>query len=339
MSLLGIDEVGRGPWAGPLVIGAVVLDDPDAEWCQELTDSKKLSKKKREKLNQIILDKALATGLGWVSAAELDEIGLGPALKLATRRAVDAAVKNGARFDSILIDGTNNFLEGTKYAEITSVKPKADLLIKEVSAASIIAKVARDNYMAELATKYPEYGFEKHVGYGTNLHREALAQHGPCSEHRFSFKPIKEVDGCFCEEYKRSTTGESRSDFPRVTLEKKRPATSLLGQKAEGIVARCLERKGHEIVARNYKTKFYEIDIISICNHNIYFTEVKYRKNTNCGTPLESITPAKQKQMRFAAEAFLHCHPKLEQQYSPILSVAALSGSNFHLDDWFVLDG
>lgn len=311
MALLGIDEVGRGPWAGPLVMGAVILKDTDADWCAELTDSKKLSAKKRARLNEVILEKAAATALGWVSSQELDEVGLAEALRLATRRAVDAIVRQKVPFDSILIDGTNNFLVGTKYEGVTTVKPKADLLVKSVSAASIIAKVARDNYMIKLAEKYPEYGFEKHVGYGTKAHREAIAQHGPCPEHRQSFKPITKTNV---------------------------KNTSAIGQKAEAVVARWLQQKGHTIVSRNHKTRFYEIDIVSICNQNIYFTEVKYRRTSGRGSPLENITPKKQQQMRFAAEAFLKFKPQLAQKYSPILSVASVSGSDFVLDDWFVLD-
>ena len=189
-SILGIDEVGRGPWAGPLVVGACVLnsrfDEKENEieaetWQDELNDSKKLTAKKREKLAPIIKEKAKATGLGWVSARELDEIGLGEALKLATRRAVENIPRES--FTEIIIDGTQNFLKDTDLENLVSVLPKADLKIKEVSAASIIAKVARDNYMKDIAEKYPGYGFEKHVGYGTALHKSALEKLGPCPEH------------------------------------------------------------------------------------------------------------------------------------------------------------
>lgn len=200
MAKLGIDEVGRGPWAGPLVIGAVILPDydsekgnPDYPWIMELNDSKKLTAKKREELNEIILKEALATGLGWVTSKELDEIGLSNALKLAARRAVEEVQKKKIPFNQIIIDGTINFLAGTKLEKYVSVLPKADYLVKEVSAASIIAKVARDHYMEELGKKFPEYGFEKHVGYGTAAHKKALETYGPCPEHRFSFRPVAEI--------------------------------------------------------------------------------------------------------------------------------------------------
>ena len=184
MAILGIDEVGRGPWAGPLVIGAVILPDQKPDWVDELTDSKKLSVKKREKLNELILKEAAATGLGWVSSQEIDELGLAASLKLAARRAVEAVQKSHVPFTEIIIDGTINFLAGTKLENYVTILPKADFLIKEVSAASIIAKVARDHYMYEHEEKYPAYGFEKHVGYGTAAHQKALKEHGVCPEHR-----------------------------------------------------------------------------------------------------------------------------------------------------------
>jgi len=317
MALLGIDEVGRGPWAGPLVIGAVILPDHDTNpWINELTDSKKLSVKKREALNEIILKEAPATGLGWVSAAELDEVGLANALCLAARRAVSEIQKAHVPFNEIIIDGTKNFLVGTKLEKYVTIMPKADFLIKEVSAASIIAKVARDHYMYDLDQKYPEYGFKKHVGYGTAAHTKALKEFGVCPEHRKSFRPIAEIIGANA-----SITAPTTS-------------TTAIGAKAESIVADYLKSQGHQIIARNHKTKFYEIDIVSTKADKIYFTEVKYRKNELRGTSLDQITSKKQQQMRFAAEAFLKYRQDL-QNFSPVLAAAAVSGSDFKLQDWF----
>jgi ribonuclease HII len=317
MALLGIDEVGRGPWAGPLVIGAVILPDHDTNpWINELTDSKKLSVKKREALNEIILKEAPATGLGWVSAAELDEVGLANALCLAARRAVSEVQKAHVPFNEIIIDGTKNFLVGTKLEKYVTIMPKADFLIKEVSAASIIAKVARDHYMYDLDQKYPEYGFKKHVGYGTAAHTKALKEFGVCLEHRKSFRPIAEIIGA-----NTSITAPTTS-------------TTVIGAKAESIVADYLKSQGHQIIARNHKTKFYEIDIVSTKADKIYFTEVKYRKNELRGTSLDQITSKKQQQMRFAAEAFLKYRQDL-QNFSPVLAAAAVSGSDFKLQDWF----
>ncbi|MEI6053958.1 MAG: ribonuclease HII [Candidatus Saccharibacteria bacterium] len=183
--ILGIDEVGRGPWAGPLVVGAVVLGNVIIEG---LTDSKKLSKKQREHLDLQIREKAESFGLGWVSAGEIDDIGLSESLKLATRRAVED-IK--APYHEIIIDGTVNFLIDTNKGEYVRVMKKADLLEPSVSAASIIAKVARDNYMVEQSKIYPLFGFERHVGYGTLYHINAINLNGITPLHRLSFAPLK----------------------------------------------------------------------------------------------------------------------------------------------------
>lgn len=320
MAILGIDEVGRGPWAGPLVIGAVILPDDKPSWVDELNDSKKLSVKKREELSEIILKEAPATGLGWVSSQELDSIGLSEALKLAARRAVEAVKQNHVSFSEIIIDGTQNFLVGTSLEKYVTVLKKADFLIKEVSAASIIAKVARDHYMYELAQKYPAYGFEKHVGYGTAIHKTALINYGACPEHRFSFRPVAEIA---------KTPVKMESQTAKTT-------TREIGNKAENKVANFLKNDGHQIIARNAKTKFYEIDIVSVKNDTIYFTEVKYRENSLRGTPLEMITKKKQAQMQFAAEAFLRYHKDLSK-YNPILAAAAVSGKNYVIEKWIEL--
>lgn len=181
--IVGIDEVGRGSWAGPLLMAAVVLDGPAPVGT---TDSKLLTAAKRQVLARHIKVAASGIGFGWVPAAELDEIGLGPALKLAAERAVAAL---DCPYDLIVIDGSINFLPGHR----THIMPKADLHVPEVGAASIVAKVARDAYMARAHRRDPRYGFDRHVGYGTPAHAASLAVHGPSSEHRRSFAPIKEL--------------------------------------------------------------------------------------------------------------------------------------------------
>lgn len=319
--ILGIDEVGRGPWAGPLVIGAVILPEEKPGWAEDLTDSKKLTAKKRETLNEIILREAPATSLGWVSSKELDELGMSKALKLATRRAVEGIQRKKVPFNEIIIDGTVNFLENTPLEKYVTILKKADFLIKEVSAASIIAKVARDSYMVELSKLYPEFSFEKHVGYGTAAHKKAIETFGITPEHRKSFKPIaKFINEPIKKDYNKPISSTERGNY------------------AESIVSDYLISEGHEIIARNYKTFFYEIDIISLKDDHIYFTEVKYRKNSKRGTSLEMITEEKFKQMTFAAESFLKAQPNLKEQFSPLLAAASVSGEDFHFDSWFPLD-
>lgn len=316
MATLGIDEVGRGPLAGPLVVGAVILPEEEREWYKELKDSKKLSAKKREKLSDMIMAEA-AAGLGWVSNIELDEMGISEALRLATRRAVKAVQKFHAPFSQIVIDGKVNFLKDTPLEEYVSVMIKADDLIREVSAASIVAKVARDKYMCGLAGKYSEYGFEKHMGYGTVFHRKAIEEFGICPEHRRSFEPCKSLTGF---------------DKEKNVVKN----TTKIGVRGEEAVCEYLVRQGHEIIIRNYKTYFYEIDIVSVKDKMIYFTEVKYRKNADFGGGLMAINTKKQKQMRYAAESFLKT--KLEfKNLNPILAVADVAGEDFRVKDWFVL--
>ncbi|MBI3624507.1 ribonuclease HII [Candidatus Saccharibacteria bacterium] len=178
--IIGIDEVGRGCWAGPVVAAAVVLTKP----IHGLRDSKKLSKMKREQLAQLIYASA-HVGLGWISAQQIDSLGLGMAIKLAMQRAIAQITVEA---NSVIVDGNVNYLGDIPIARALT---RADDSVPAVSAASIVAKVARDTYMREIALRFPDYGFEHHVGYGTSLHRQRLLEHGPCDLHRFSFKPIK----------------------------------------------------------------------------------------------------------------------------------------------------
>jgi ribonuclease HII len=297
--ILGIDEVGRGPWAGPLVIGAVVLGGVSIEG---LTDSKKLSKKRRDELDIIIREQAAGYGLGWVAAEEIDQIGLSKALKLATIRAVEQ-VK--ASYQEIIIDGTINFLAETTKGKYVTTMPKADLLVPSVSAASIIAKVARDNYMSEQDLVYPGYGFGSHVGYGTAAHQAAIREFGVTPLHRTSFAPIK-----------KHLSGET--------------TTKVIGDKAENVVSEHLQADGYEVLERNWKTRFCEIDIVASKNDTIYFVEVKYRANSRSGDGLAAITPKKLRQMKFAAE--LYASSKQLKNRNLQLVVAAVSGEELSVD-------
>jgi ribonuclease HII len=180
---LGIDEVGRGCWAGPVVAGAVLLADPPP--VKGLKDSKLLTKKARERLDAEIRVSAVAFGIGWATPAEIDEFGLTQAVRLAMQRAF-AFIK--APYDRIVIDGNHNFLSDVPGTEVLI---GADNLVPAVSAASIIAKVARDHFMAKQAVTYPGYGFEAHVGYGTRAHRTAITELGLCDLHRRSWRPVQ----------------------------------------------------------------------------------------------------------------------------------------------------
>ena len=336
--ILGIDEVGRGPYAGPLVIGACILGDwqnsENAEWIEKLTDSKKLSAKRREELYVLIKEKALATATGWVSSAEIDEMGLSEALRLATRRAVEQIQKTRVPFSEIIIDGTMSFLVGTKLEKYVSTLKKGDFLVKEISAASILAKVERDKYMAELDAVYPEYGFGKHVGYGTAAHQKAMEEFGLTPEHRRSFRPVREIaEGKNTTKLKTATKLETAAE-PKNTSEQK-TTNKQLGDRGEQVVADFLTAAGHEIVARNYKTKLFEVDIISQKAQMLYFTEVKYRSDHDFGEALDFIDKKKQQKMHLAVAGFLATHPEYAD-FTPILAVAAV-GEDFKLEEWFEL--
>jgi ribonuclease HII len=181
MKTVGIDEVGRGCWAGPLVAGAVLLGGP----IEGLTDSKLLSRARREALAPIIEAEAVAVGLGWVWPAEVDDWGISQAVKVAMQRALEQIA---APYDEVIVDGNINYLADNLK---TRALIKADLSEPSVSAASIVAKVARDRYMADLPAQYAGYGFASHVGYGTSAHRAALNALGVSDIHRRSYKPIK----------------------------------------------------------------------------------------------------------------------------------------------------
>ena len=456
--ILGIDEVGRGPYAGPLVVGACLLLEP----LEGLTDSKKLTPRRREKIAAAIreasLSGGLVWGLGWIPAPALDELGMTAALCMACRLAVHEVslqcsalgvaasdAVNGC-FGDVIIDGTINFLRGTALESQVEVVAKADLLVPAVSAASIIAKVSRDEFMSSVASAaFPEYGFEGHMGYGTAKHSAAIQTCGVCPEHRRSFKPIALAveaggcDGCGVRgghgthggrdgrsglfdasyllqslEYVRDVehsgvyfgkklwmdsavlrerlgepdkllaelkaggfpvgaaedfNGESArcdSAFPRgrnsqhlteepkielATKEQgsgksgqkcaeaksaKKPTTKELGDKAENLAAKMLASKGHEIIARNWKNKFCEIDIVSEFESCLYFTEVKYRKTAKRGSGLEAISAKKLEKMRFAAELF-SMQEKCAEGKEMSLAAIEVSGEDFQLGEWMPL--
>lgn len=191
MSLIwvcGVDEAGRGPLAGAVVAGAVVLDPSNP--IDGLKDSKKLSAARREFLFGQIQLKAKAWGIGEASPAEIDQINILQATMLAMRRAIeDLATRLGSWPDKALIDG-NRCPELPIAAEAIV---KGDTKEPAISAASILAKVTRDRQMMVLHEQYPEYGFAQHMGYPTEAHFAALQEFGACDEHRRSFSPVRNV--------------------------------------------------------------------------------------------------------------------------------------------------
>ena len=281
--IAGIDEVGRGPWAGPLVVGAVVLNGVKIDG---LTDSKKISKTKREYLYHQLVESKAAIGLGWVHSEELDQIGLSQSLVEATKRALSEIT---IPYHEIIIDGTINFLKDTSKGKYVTTIKKADLLVPSVSAASIVAKVARDEYMTAQAAVYPMYGFDSHVGYGTKMHRNAIEKNGISPLHRKTFGPLKSAKELIA--YK--------------TLISK-PTPTQIGNSGEDAAYKWLEQNNFNIIDRNWKTKLCEIDMIAFKDSIYYFIEVKHRTVNSHGDGRAAITAKKLNQMQFAARIYLH---------------------------------
>ncbi|MFH1508664.1 MAG: ribonuclease HII [bacterium] len=181
--IAGMDEAGRGSWAGPLVIGCVILKDKNISG---ITDSKVLSIRKREQLFDRIVASAHDWSIGIAEAYEIDKYGLNTAYFLAVRRTLE---RLSIKPNSVLFDGR-------QIKEITYPKINFEFIIggdskiKEISAASIIAKVFRDYYILNYEDKYSHYGFKNHKGYGTKEHQLALEKHGALAFHRFSYKPL-----------------------------------------------------------------------------------------------------------------------------------------------------
>ena len=177
-AICGVDEAGRGPLAGPVCAAAVIL--PDHLEIPGLNDSKKLTDKKRRELFPIIKEQAIAYGIAFASEKEIDEINILQATFLAMQRALDQLP---VKPDLALIDGNREKDFGIPVRTVV----KGDSLSLNIAAASVLAKVTRDDLMLEMAETYPEYSFDVHKGYGTKAHYAALTQHGPCPIHRMSF--------------------------------------------------------------------------------------------------------------------------------------------------------
>ncbi|MBQ6371240.1 MAG: ribonuclease HII [Firmicutes bacterium] len=184
--IAGVDEVGRGPLAGPVVTAAVVL--PEGFDVPGIDDSKKLSEKRREELYEVIMEQALAVGIGQAEHDVIDEINILQATKRAMREAIEQADQmlqreHGGSIDYVLLDAVE--LPGLTVAQESVIKGDAKVLA--IAAASIIAKVTRDRMMVEYAKEYPYYAFEKNKGYGTKAHYEGIREHGMCPIHRKTF--------------------------------------------------------------------------------------------------------------------------------------------------------
>ncbi len=266
----GIDEAGRGPLAGPVAAGAVILPKD----CQilYLNDSKKLSEKRRELLFDEIMEKATACGVGIVGPERIDEINI----LQATYEAMRQAIEKLAVMPGVLLNDAVTIPEvGIMQVPVI----KGDAKSVSIAAASILAKVTRDRIMLQYDKQYPEYGFAKHKGYGTAAHFQALKCYGPCPIHRKSF-----IKGISMENHR------------------------IVGGHYEEEAAAFLKKSGYDILEQNYRDRQGEIDLIAKDGAYLVFVEVKYRRTVRKGYPEEAVGIRKQDKIRHTAKYYLYQH-------------------------------
>ncbi|MCH7851802.1 MAG: ribonuclease HII [Candidatus Marinimicrobia bacterium] len=272
--IAGIDEAGRGPLAGPVVAAAVILDPQRP--IEGLRDSKKLTEKQRENLYDEIFEKARAVGVGQSQRREIDLINILNGTMAAMQRALDNLP---LRPEHLQIDGQHITLEHSSQETII----KGDQKVPAISAASIVAKVTRDRIMAQYHKVYPQYGFDRHKGYGTKAHLAALAEHGACPIHRQSFRPVIE-------------------HLPRWADVKGRKE---LGRLGEQLAATHLIEQGYSIVDLNYNVVHTgEIDIIALQGEVLVFCEVKSQGRGQWGEPQEQVDFRKRDRIMAAAQQY-----------------------------------
>jgi len=187
--ICGIDEAGRGPLAGPVCAAAVILSEDFPS--ELLNDSKKMPAVRREEVRLVIIEKALAWGIGWASHTEIDSINILQASLLAMKRAFEDMLKKAKPLLGENMTGVNAIVDGKFVPKISvpcTAMVKADAKVPEVMAASILAKTERDAHMEKMAELYPQYSYEKHKGYPTKAHREAVLKYGPSPIQRLTFK-------------------------------------------------------------------------------------------------------------------------------------------------------
>ncbi len=270
----GIDEVGRGPLAGPVVTAAVIL--PKDCKIEGVNDSKKLSPKKRQELYDIICEKAISYGIGVVSSERIDEINILQATYEAMRQSIRklSVTPQMVLVDAVHIPDITMPQRGIVGGDGKSIS---------IAAASIVAKVTRDAMMEEYAKLYPQYAFEKNKGYGSSEHIQAIKQHGICAIHRKTF--IKNI----------------LSPKQDITKSDNRAK----GTKGEVLAVREMEKMGYTILERNFRRASGEIDIIAQKQNMIVFTEVKLRQTDKNGQPCEAVTPEKQKHIVQTAQYYI----------------------------------
>ena len=282
----GVDEVGRGALAGPVMAGAVILPpdlDPSAPWLQGIDDSKKLTPLQRERAAKEIHQHALAVSVGEASPEEIDRLGIVAATRLAMVRAVSGL---SPQPQHLLVDYLSLEECGLPVTPVTH----GDSLSHSIASAAIAAKVARDSLMVDVDARWPGYDFHKHKGYGTRMHLQQLNRLGPSPIHRFTFAPVRKAH--------LSSSKADRVPSPR----------SRLGGLGERLAQRFLRSRGCRILDTNYRCRWGEVDIVAQFQDTILFVEVKTRRTSSYGAPEEAITPAKVQRLIATAETYLEEH-------------------------------
>ena len=293
-TVCGCDEAGAGPLAGPVYAAAVIL--PHGADIPGLDDSKKLSEKRRETLYGVITAVAVAWSVARVEAAEIDATDILSARMKAMQMAIDALP---VRPDIALIDGNRDKGQSAEITTPHRLIVGGDAQSASIAAASVLAKVSRDRYVvAELDMRYPQYGFAKHKGYGTKAHYAALDKYGPCPEHRKSYLKKWAARA-------RGGTGETRTSGTRDdTGETSTPKAR--GDIGENIVARYLSERGFEILSRQWRCQYGELDLVARAPSGlICFVEVKLRKRGARVSGREAVDARKRERLRKTASCWL----------------------------------
>ena len=296
----GVDEAGRGPVAGDVYAGAVILSFKPEDQIEGLNDSKKISEKKRAALYEEIQKKAVAYAFGVATVEEIETLGIKEATFLAMYRAVDALL---VKPKFALVDGNLN----PRLPVPSRCLVKGDRTSASIAAASIVAKVERDRYMRRMAKLYPDYRFEKHKGYGTKEHQKLLAQYGVTPVHRLSF-------------------------LKKWGYENTAKQHGVLGEAA----AKALFLSaGYRIVAQNYRCPYGEIDLIGENGKFLVFCEVKTRTEGSLSTPKEAVDQKKQEKLTKTALTYIAEHNVSLQPRFDVVEVVLTKAGTVKDSEWY----
>lgn len=338
--LAGVDEVGRGPLAGPVVAAAVIL--PADHRIRGITDSKALTPEKREELDALIREKAIAFGIGSVDPDEIDRINILNASLKAMALAIAAL---GTKPAGVLIDGVFR-IPGVELPQQPVVK--GDLRCRCIGAASIVAKVHRDRVMTELEKEHPGYGFAEHKGYGCESHRKAIRKLGPSPVHRRSFGGVLAPEVWEVERGQRGLFSGAPEALAKEGGDDRRPRAPHLerGEHGEGIALEYLLAKGWTLVERNWRCPLGEIDLIVTKDDVLAFVEVKSREVAAARgfQPDDAVNHVKQRKLERTARAWLQQNEERAEGFYPRFDVISVVGKGAgevveHLEDAFEARG